>query len=104
MRNEGTTLLGEQNKVIEYVPNRAWVFACGENTFQSRTHKCIQDKYINEVWSKQMIYAGGCSMVMGLQELVDNDPLNMENKTTASAKLQAYNDGWSGSSNGCIIN
>tara|TARA_R100000027_G_scaffold67127_2_gene64725 strand:- start:2473 stop:3075 length:603 start_codon:yes stop_codon:yes gene_type:complete len=51
-----------------------------------------------------MIYAGGCSMVMG-QELVDNDPLNMENKTTAfPAKLQAYNDGWSGSSNGCIIN
>lgn len=33
MSNEGTTLLGEQNKVIEYVPNRAWVFACGENTF-----------------------------------------------------------------------
>ena len=33
MSNEGTTLIGEQDKVIEYVPNRAWVFACGENTF-----------------------------------------------------------------------
>jgi len=51
-----------------------------------------------------MIYAGGCSMVMG-QELVDNDPLNMENKATAfPAKFDAYNDAWSGSSNGCIIN
>lgn len=51
-----------------------------------------------------MIYAVGCSMVMG-QELVDNDPLNMENKTTAfPAQLDAYNDGWSGSSNQGIIN
>ena len=33
MSNEGTTLIGEKDKVIEYVPNRAWVFACGENTF-----------------------------------------------------------------------
>lgn len=51
-----------------------------------------------------MIYAVGCSMVMG-QELVDNDPLNMENTRTAfPAQLGAYNDGWSGSSNQCIIN
>ena len=43
-------------------------------------------------------------MVMG-QELVDNDPLNMENKTTAfPALIDAHNDAWSGSSNGCIIN
>ena len=33
MSNEGTTLVGEQDKLIEYVPNRAWMFACGENTF-----------------------------------------------------------------------
>ena len=51
-----------------------------------------------------MIYATGCSMVMG-QELVDNDPLNMENTRTAfPAQLDAYNDGWSGSSNQGIIN
>ena len=51
-----------------------------------------------------MIYAVGCSMVMG-QELVDNDPLNMQNKNTAfPAQLDAYNDGWSGSSNQGIIN
>lgn len=51
-----------------------------------------------------MIYAVGCSMVMG-QELVDNNPLNMENSRTAfPAQLGAYNDGWSGSSNQCIIN
>lgn len=51
-----------------------------------------------------MIYAAGCSMVMG-QELVDNDPLNMENTRTAfPAQLGAYNDGWSGSSNQGIIN
>ena len=51
-----------------------------------------------------MIYATGCSMVMG-QELVDNDPLNMENTRTAfPAQLGAYNDGWSGSSNQGIIN
>ena len=51
-----------------------------------------------------MIYAGGCSMVLG-QELVDNDPLNMKNKETAfPAQLNAHNDAWSGSSNGCIIN
>lgn len=51
-----------------------------------------------------MIYAGGCSMVLG-QELVDNNPLNMQNKETAfPAQLEAHNDAWSGSSNGCIIN
>ena len=51
-----------------------------------------------------MIYAAGCSMVMG-QELVDNDPLNMDNTRTAfPAQLGAYNDGWSGSSNQGIIN
>jgi hypothetical protein len=33
MANEGTTLLGEQEKLIEYIPNRAWLFSCGENTF-----------------------------------------------------------------------
>ncbi len=33
MSTEGTTLIGEQNEVIGYIPNRAWVFACGENTF-----------------------------------------------------------------------
>ena len=33
MSNEGTTLIGETEKLVEYVPNRAWMFACGENTF-----------------------------------------------------------------------
>ena len=33
MSNEGTTLLGETEKLVEYVPNRAWMFACAENTF-----------------------------------------------------------------------
>lgn len=33
MINEGTTLLGEKDKLVEYVPNRAWMFACGENTY-----------------------------------------------------------------------
>ena len=33
MIKEGTTLFGEQDKLIEYVPNRAWSFACGENTY-----------------------------------------------------------------------
>ena len=51
-----------------------------------------------------MIYANGCSFVMG-QELVDNHSLNMENKRSAfPAKLGAYNDAWSGSSNHAIMN
>ena len=33
MSNEGTTLIGDTEKLVEYVPNRAWMFACGENTF-----------------------------------------------------------------------
>lgn len=50
------------------------------------------------------IYANGCSFVLG-QELVDNDPLNMDNMLTAfPAQLGAYNDAWSGSSNGAIAN
>ena len=37
------------------------------------------------------LYANGCSFVMG-QELVDNDPLNMDNKRTAwPAQIGAYN-------------
>lgn len=48
------------------------------------------------------LYANGCSFVMG-QELVDNNPLNLENKRTAfPALIGAYNDAWSGSSNQAI--
>jgi len=50
------------------------------------------------------IYANGCSFVMG-QELVDSDPLNMDNKRTAwPVLIGAYNDAWSGSSNHAIAN
>lgn len=50
------------------------------------------------------IYANGCSFVMG-QELVDNDPLNMNNKKTAwPSQIGAYNDAWSASSNHAIAN
>lgn len=50
------------------------------------------------------IYANGCSFVLG-QELVDNNPLNMNNmKTAFPAQLGAYNDAWSGSSNAAIAN
>lgn len=50
------------------------------------------------------LYANGCSFVMG-QELVDNDPLNMDNKRTAwPAQIGAYNDAWSGSGNHAIAN
>ena len=50
------------------------------------------------------IYANGCSFVMG-QELVDNDPLNIDNtKTAFPALIEAHNDAWSGSSNQAIAN
>ena len=50
------------------------------------------------------IYANGCSFVMG-QELVDNDPLNMNNKKTAwPPQINAHNDAWSASSNSAIAN
>ena len=32
---DGVVLHGEQEKRIDYVPNRAWAFACGDNTFHS---------------------------------------------------------------------
>lgn len=32
---DGVVLHGEQDKRIDYVPNRAWAFICGENTFHS---------------------------------------------------------------------